>query len=110
MEKIWMLVVLFLLMACANPKAPDNQQEVLLLHKADTNLYTGKIVGYYVEIDQKKYEEFYDKGIKSGVYRSWFKNGYLKMTGRYQNDKRVGVWKWYDEKGQLKYMLDYNRS
>ena len=41
-------------------------------------------------------------GLKQGPYRSWYDNGELEEEGQYQDGKRVGVWRFFDEKGELK--------
>ena len=40
-------------------------------------------------------------GIKQGPYRSWYDSGELEEEGQYQDGKRVGVWRFFDEKGEL---------
>jgi len=83
---------------------------VQVLHKSDTSLYTGVIIEYYRVVEQKKFEERYELGIKEGPYSSWFKNGKLKVKGHYKNKKRVGVWNWYDQNGQLTYSFYYSKA
>ena len=41
-------------------------------------------------------------GRKRGPYRSWYDSGELEEEGQYQDGKRVGVWRFFDEKGELK--------
>jgi hypothetical protein len=41
-------------------------------------------------------------GLKQGPYRSWYDSGELEEEGQYQDGKRVGVWRFFDEKGELK--------
>ncbi len=89
----------------SNPSNTVNSGE--LLRGSDSNQYTGKIVKYYLEADQKKYEEYYVSGSKSGSYYSWFKNGNIKVYGRYSKNKRVGLWKWYSKDGELQYAFVY---
>lgn len=109
--KYSLIVLVFLFFSsCRNEVAVQPQGEVVLLQAADTNMYTGVIVKYYAEGDQKKIEEVYRNGNKNGGYTSWFKNGTVKIKGKYQNNKRVGVWSWFTEQGKLQYSLNYNKS
>lgn len=77
------------------------------LLKADTNLYTGSLIRYYSNGDNKKFEEVYKKGDKNGNYRHWYKNGKLKVVGTYSKNHRIGLWKWYKENGDLEYAFNY---
>lgn len=46
------------------------------------------------------------KGI-GGSYSVWYKNGQKKMEGNINNDKKVGLWREWDEKGNLIEEIDY---
>jgi hypothetical protein len=41
-------------------------------------------------------------GLKQGSYRSWYDSGALEEEGQYQDGKRVGVWRFFDERGDLR--------
>jgi hypothetical protein len=41
-------------------------------------------------------------GRKQGPYRSWYDSGELEEEGQFQDGKRVGLWRFFDEKGELK--------
>ncbi len=41
-------------------------------------------------------------GHKQGPYRSWYDSGEIEEEGQYQDGKRVGIWRFFDEKGELK--------
>ena len=105
--KYLLFIFIFSLFSCGNINPPTEREEVSLLQKADTNLYTGKIIEYYTEVNQKKFEKIYQKGIKNGGYISWYKNGKIKIIGNYCKDKRVGLWQWYKENGDLEYQFKY---
>ena len=79
----------------------------MLLREAKSNLYTGRIVQYYSDGSQKQFVEKYKKGSKNGWYKSWHKNGRIKVIGKYSNDQRIGVWKWFRENGQCEYKFKY---
>jgi len=70
------------------------------------NYYTGKIIEFYKN-GVKKFEVKYLQGKPDGRYYCWFKTGQIKNTGEYLNGKRIGVWKWYNEKGVVEYLIDY---
>ena len=80
------------------------------MHKVDTSLYSGMLTEYYSEANQKKFENKYHDGIKNGKYISWFKNGEIKVAGKFDENKRIGVWNWYTEEGRLQYSFDYSKA
>ena len=82
----------------------------MLLNRADTNLYSGTITEYYSTCPQKKFEELYQNGNKNGNYMSWHKNGVVKISGQFFQNKRVGLWKWFKMNGELEYSFDYGIS
>ena len=43
----------------------------------------------------------YENGKREGFTIVKYPNGAIHYTGEYRNDKTVGVWKTYDEKGKL---------
>lgn len=49
----------------------------------------------------------YRHGLKNGISIVKYDNGVLHYTGEYQNDKKVGVWKTYNESGKLVDEKDY---
>lgn len=57
-----------------------------------------------IRINQKQggYFEGY-----TGNYREYFESGKLHLAGQYKMNKRVGVWKWYDETGNETAEYDY---
>ena len=61
---------------------------------------------------KKKYEEFYENdqvkyiidvvnGIKNGDFVWYYPNGEIKLKGKFENDKKTGTWKYYNEEGSL---------
>ena len=51
----------------------------------------------------------YEHGKKHGASFAKYPNGTLHYMGEYENDKEVGVWKMYDEKGNLATEKDYSK-
>jgi len=47
---------------------------------------------------------------KDGEFEDFFKNGQLKVSGQYQNKKRVGEWKSYYETGELSSIYSYSKG
>jgi antitoxin component YwqK of YwqJK toxin-antitoxin module len=46
-------------------------------------------------------ESYYDNGIKNGHSLTFFPNGGIRYVGEYENDVKIGTWKFYDEAGEL---------
>jgi hypothetical protein len=42
-----------------------------------------------------------DDGRKQGPYRSWYDSGELEEEGQFKDGSRIGVWRFFDEKGEL---------
>ena len=62
----------------------------------EENPYTGK-VSIYWENNQIKEEGLYRDGIKSGLWKYWYKSGVLHSKGIFRNNLRTGVWiEWYE--------------
>ena len=40
-------------------------------------------------------------GVLHGQYDSWWDNGNLKESGEYKHDKKSGIYRWYQETGEL---------
>ncbi len=50
---------------------------------------------------------YFDKGKREGHTIVKYPNGSLRYVGEYLHDEMVGIWKFYDEKGNLKNEKDY---
>jgi len=62
------------------------------------NRRDGKWV-YYGENGQELSISFYSHGLKDGHTIVKYPNGSIRYVGDYKQDKRVGEWEFYDEKG-----------
>ncbi|MEO9532377.1 MAG: hypothetical protein ABJG68_08400 [Crocinitomicaceae bacterium] len=60
----------------------------------------GLWISYY-EDGTKWSESYYDDGNKEGHSLAFFPNGQIRYVGEYKNDKKIGVWKFYAEDGEL---------
>jgi antitoxin component YwqK of YwqJK toxin-antitoxin module len=69
----------------------------MLTKKGDRN---GKWT-FYSENGNELSFTVYENGKKEGFTIVKYPNGAIHYTGEYKNDKTVGVWKTYDEKGKL---------
>jgi antitoxin component YwqK of YwqJK toxin-antitoxin module len=50
------------------------------------------------------------KGRRQGEWRDYYANGQLRYEGRFKNDKCKGVFKYYDEQGNLKATNEFDKS
>jgi antitoxin component YwqK of YwqJK toxin-antitoxin module len=64
---------------------------------------------FYSETGIELSSTHYDHGKKHGASFAKYPNGTLHYIGEYENDKEVGVWKMYDEKGNLATEKDYSK-
>jgi len=84
----------------------------------------GVIVAYFKRIDGKNYSggEFYENGqimgklsyskpgIIEGQVKYYHKDGRIRSQGIWKNNEQIGVWKNYNEKGQLISKETYDES
>lgn len=65
---------------------------------------------YWYENGNKWSEGFFTEGLDDKKRTTWHENGKLHFTGRLENGKRIGIWKFYDENGNVTKELDYNKE
>lgn len=71
-----------------------------LVRKVDYSEEEMHISNIYCNGNKKN--EFILIGIfPEGVFQSWYENGQLKEIGEYKDGDKIGVWKYYDENGNL---------
>ena len=51
-----------------------------------------------------------NKGRRQGAWHDYYDNGQLRYEGRFKNDKCKGVFKYYDEQGNLKATNEFDKS
>ena len=78
----------------------------MLTKKGDRN---GKW-SFYSETGNELSMTVYVNGKREGFTIVKYPNGAIHYTGEYKNDKTVGVWKTYDEKGKLVTEKDFGYS
>ena len=64
---------------------------------------------FYSETGIELSSTHYEHGKKHGASFAKYSNGALHYIGEYENDKEVGIWKMYDEKGNLATEKDYSK-
>lgn len=66
----------------------------------DINARNGLWISYY-EDGKKWSESFYIHGKKEGHSLTFFPNGKIRYVGEYKNDEKTGLWRFYNESGDL---------
>ena len=49
----------------------------------------------------------YESARKSGIYRSYYRNGLLKVEGNFARNKENGEWRYYNEQSELVKVVTY---
>lgn len=60
----------------------------------------GRCTHYWSETNKKKWEYYFENGIKHGLHTEWFKNGQIKEQGYFNNGLKDGEWLTWYENGQ----------
>ena len=68
---------------------------------------TGLWISYYPD-STKWSESYYVKGKRDGHSVTFYETGGIRYVGEYRNDKQVGEWKFYDEKGEETEVKNYD--
>ncbi|WP_146194201.1 toxin-antitoxin system YwqK family antitoxin [Brumimicrobium oceani] len=136
MKKYFFLVLILMVWsACADeaekPKRPEVKMETRpLVSQDDNGRYTewypghkqlkitgrknkdGERVGvwkYFSELGVELSIVVYKDGLKDGHTIVKHPNGAVHYSGEYLNDEPIGVWKFYNEEGQLTETKDYSK-
>ncbi|MCX6245586.1 MAG: hypothetical protein NTU98_12900 [Bacteroidetes bacterium] len=64
---------------------------------------------YYYQNGNIWSEGYFREGKSDGKRITHYENGNVFYEGTYDKDRRVGVWKFYDESGKLVKTLDYTK-
>jgi len=62
---------------------------------------------FYAENGTELSVTMFENGEKEGFTMVKYPNGYMHYTGEYHNDKKVGVWTTYDNKGKKVSTVDF---
>ena len=88
---------------------PKDSDPMALPYLYVENLNSKSLTGYFPDstinftVDLKN-------GFKNGTFTEYYKNGEVKMKGRFKNDLRDGIWKLYDELGTLIQRRNYDED
>lgn len=129
MKRIWILIILIVLAACSektdNTKKKEKEENLVEIKNGKfTEWYPGKKQIKFQGMQDSKsrrngkwtfYSEngnvlsltMFENGKKEGFTMVKYPNGYMHYTGEYHNDKKVGVWTTYDEKGKKVSTVDF---
>lgn len=64
---------------------------------------------HYFQDGREASVTFYTHGIRNGFSSVRRPNGAMYYHGEYKDDKPVGIWKYYDEQGNLEREQDYDK-
>lgn len=64
----------------------------------------------YYENGVKWSESNYLFGLRNGTYKIFYPNGRLKIHGAYKNEKKSGIWYFYNEKGEFEKEIDFDKN
>ena len=127
--RIWsVMFIVFTLVGCGEDQKETkkiDEELVVIKNNLYTEYYPGKKAVKYQgkqDADKKRdgkwtyYSEsglelsttMYTHGLKDGLTLVKYPNGILHYTGEYRNDTMVGIWRTYDEKGNMVEEKDYN--
>ena len=65
---------------------------------------------YYYENGKKWSEGFFKNGKNDGKRVTYYENGLVRYEAYYKDGNRVGVWKFFDDKGNLLKEVDYDKA
>jgi len=77
----------------------------------ESNWQNDKLQGIYRSYfqDGKTYLECnYSSGLRNGIFKTWFPNGTLEIDGNYTDNVRDMNWKYYNEKGEPRFVLKFD--
>ena len=77
-------------------------------HKANTDKINISFAIYYYPNGQVESFIRYKNGSGHGKSFKYFENGQLKMEYENSNGQQVGLWKWWNDKGELIEQKDYD--
>jgi len=89
------------------PEAPKPEAPKPDAPKPDASKDDVKIMkDYWGKTNQIKYRYEMRKGpdgkyARNGAAQAYYEHGVLEREGNYKNGKRVGIWKYYDDKGNF---------
>jgi hypothetical protein len=73
----------------------------------ETTIYTHRLTD---QVTEKISVLKNDKGIRQGLYQALYQKKIAVASGQFENDKKTGVWHFYDPKGHLLQNYDYTKK
>jgi hypothetical protein len=80
-----------------------DEVEKFILERIESNTYKK----YFEGTDILQIEAETDKGVLDGNYKEYHLNGQPKVEGRFKKGKKKGIWKYYNEQGELTEKIRY---
>jgi len=86
----------------------NGNRKLVVLYKGEgfDEMVVGKI--RYYQNGQKKFQERFEDGIKTGLSTYWYENGQKKGEGKYVKGKMNGMWTFYRDNGRVFGKGSYN--
>jgi periplasmic protein TonB len=53
---------------------------------------------------------YYNNGLKDSIWTEYYWGAKIKSIGKYYEDKKIGTWEYYDNKGELIQKYDYTEN
>jgi len=102
MNKILKTFIIIFILGCNNTSLKSSNSDKADVEPYPTNSDTLKIKNGLILEDNGLKEIYYYNGKKNGVFKSYYKiNGKLEGLGFYENDIPVGIWYYFNEKGEI---------
>lgn len=126
----WICIILFFLFINCQEKSISSKNKITEI-KQETK--TGKFIEKYPNgsikikgdlvkgLRQGLWESFFENGVKwsestylfgvrEGAYKIFYPNGKLKIHGAYKNEIKSGIWYFYNENGQFEKEIDFEKK
>ena len=126
----WFFVILFFFFISCQEKSLTNKN---IITKIEQETKTGEFIEKYDNgtikikgdlvkgLRQGLWESFFENGVKwsestylfgirEGAYKIFYPNGKLKIHGAYKNEKKSGIWYFYNENGQFEKEIDFDEK
>ncbi len=71
------------------------------------SLHHGLYINYYPD-GMIRDSGYYKNGLRNGIWEEWVENRKIKKLGLYQNGQKKGTWKYYNDRGKLLVLKEYN--
>ncbi|MEO6357582.1 MAG: hypothetical protein ABIU77_17875 [Ferruginibacter sp.] len=68
--------------------------------------FTGTVKDYSMADTLLMEGQYTPYGYKTGLFKFYFPDGKLKLTGRYENDTMRGPWQWYYDNGNIRAIIN----